>query len=185
MLRDGSTLRLRPVRPDDGGRLQDLHERLSRESLYFRFFSVPAGHAPEVARLLRADYDNEFVLVAESGGRLSAVASYTRDPATPGRAQVAFTIADALQGRGIGTRMLETLAGIARDHHIRTFDAYVLYDNDRMLNVFLDSGFEVTQRLDGGMFHVALSLEGVALMPLFLSCRAAARARTSATAARA
>jgi acetyl coenzyme A synthetase (ADP forming)-like protein len=159
VLRDGSTLRLRPVRPGDADGLRDLHERLSRESLYFRFFSVPAGHAPEVSRLLRADYDNEFVLVAESGGRLSAVASYTRDPTSPERAEVAFTIADALHGRGIGTRMLEALAGIARDHLIRTFDAYVLYDNDRMLRVFLDSGFEVTRRRDGGMYHVALSLD--------------------------
>lgn len=178
VLRDGSTLRLRPVRPGDADGLRDLHDRLSRESLYFRFFSVPAGHAPEVSRLLRADHDNQFVLVAESGGRLSAVASYNRDPTSPDRAEVAFTIADVRQGRGIGTRMLETLAGIARDHHIRTFDAYVLYDNDRMLRVFLDSGFEVTRRLDGGTYHVVLSLSPTARY----ENRAAERSQAAATA---
>ena len=121
VLRDGSTIRLRPVRPDDAEALRELHKRLSPDSQHFRFFALSAENPSEVSRLLRADYDGEFVLVAESGGRLSGVASYSRDPKSPDRAEVAFTIADVLQGRGVGTRMLETLAEIARDHHIRVF----------------------------------------------------------------
>lgn len=178
VLRDGSTLRLRPVRPDDGEALGQLYNRLSRESLYFRHFGMSSGSAPEVARLLRADHDSEFVLVAESGGRLSGVACYSRDPHSPGRAEVAFAIADALQGRGIGTRMLEVLAAIARDHHIQTFDAYVLHDNERMTGVFLESGFEVERRLDGGIFHVVLALAHTA----GYEARAAERSRAAATA---
>lgn len=178
VLRDGSTLRLRPVRPDDGDALRQLYDRLSRESLYARHFAFSSGSAPEVARLLRADHDREFVLVAESGGRLSGVACYSRDPHSPERAEVAFTIADALQGRGIGTRMLETLADIARDHSIRTFDAYVLHDNERMMHVFLDSGFQVDRRLDGGIFHVVLALERTA----DYEAKAAERSRSAATA---
>lgn len=179
VLRDGSTLRLRPVRPDDGEGLRELHDRLSRESLYFRFFTVPKWNLPEVSRLLHADYDNEFALVAESGGRLSGVASYSRDPKSPERAEVAFTIADALQGRGVGTRMLETLADIARDHHIRTFDAYVLHDNERMTRVFLDSGFEVERRLESGVFHVVLSLEPTSTYKARAAERSQAAAATS------
>jgi acetyl coenzyme A synthetase (ADP forming)-like protein len=178
VLRDGSTLRLRPVRAADGEGLGDLYARLSRESLYFRLFTVPASSLLEVSRLLRADHENEFVLVAESGGRLNGVASYARDPQSPDRAEVGFTIADALQGRGIGTRMLETLADIARDHHIRTFDAYVLHDNERMTRVFLDSGFQVERRLEGGVFHVALSLEPTATY----EARASERSHAAATA---
>ena len=123
VLRDGSTLRLRPVRPDDQEGLRALHDRLSKESLRSRFFGIPSRTDGEVSRLLRADHDNEFVLVAEAGERLVGVATYIRDPKAPGRAEVAFAIADALQGRGVGTRMLETLAGIARGHGIQTFDA--------------------------------------------------------------
>ena len=178
VLRDGSTLRLRPVRPDDGEGLCELHDRLSRESLYFRHFATSSSSAPEVSRLLRADHDNEFVLVAESGERLSGVASYSRNPTSPERAEVAFAIADALQGRGVGTRMLETLADIARDHHIRTFDAYVLRDNERMKDVFVDSGFEVERRLEGGVFHVVLSLEHT----VAYEAKAAERSRVAATA---
>jgi acetyl coenzyme A synthetase (ADP forming)-like protein len=178
VLRDGSTVRLRPLRTGDEPALRELHDRLSRESLYFRFFSTPASSRVELSRLLHADFENEFVLVAESGARLNGVASYGRSPQAPDRAEVAFTIADALQGRGIGTRMLEALADIARDHEIRTFDAFVLQDNDQMTRVFLDSGFEVERRLEDGIYHVVLSLERT---PEY-SARAAERSRAAATA---
>jgi acetyl coenzyme A synthetase (ADP forming)-like protein len=178
VLRDGSTLRLRPVRPGDEAALKELHDRLSPDSAYFRFFGLRADSDDEVSRLLRTDYDNEFSLVAESGMRLSGVASYSRNLRFPERAEVAFTIADALQGRGVGTRMLETLATIARDHHIRVFDAYVLHDNDRMTRVFLDSGFQVERRLEEGVFHVVLRLEPTAAY----EARAAERSQHAATA---
>ena len=64
-----------------------------------------------------------FVLVGETGGRVEAVASYQRSTATPDRAEITFAIAPALQGRGVGTRMLERLARIAWTDDIRTFDA--------------------------------------------------------------
>jgi acetyl coenzyme A synthetase (ADP forming)-like protein len=178
VLRDGSTLRLRPIRPSDEAALRELHERLSHESLYFRFFTVPGGSVPEISRLLATDYDNEFALVAESAGRLSGVASYSRNTKAPDRAEVAFTIADALQGRGVGTRMLEKLAVIARDHGIRFFDAYVLHDNERMTRVFLDSGFQVERRLESGVFHVVLTLEPTATY----EARAAERSQRAASA---
>ena len=60
------------------------------------------------------------------------------------RAEVAFAVADALQGHGIGTRLLEHLAASRAAQGIETFDAYVLGDNRRMLDVFRDSGFAVT-----------------------------------------
>jgi acetyl coenzyme A synthetase (ADP forming)-like protein len=159
VLRDGSTLRLRPVRPDDADGLRALHDRLSAASLRFRFFSVRRDSDDEVSRLLRADHDNEFTLVAESAHHLVGVATYSRSHHQPSRAEVAFAIADPLQGRGIGTRMLDSLASIARDHRIEVFDAYVLLDNQRMMRVFLDSGFQVEKRLDGGVLHVVLTLE--------------------------
>ena len=181
VLRDGSTVRLRPIRPNDGDAVRTLYERVSRDSLRFRFFGIPAACDEEVSRLLSADHDNKFVLIAEAGDRVAGVALYIRDPKSPERAEVAFTIADALHGRGIGTRMLETLASIARGHHIRTFDAYVLQDNQRMMGVFLDSGFAVERRLEGGVFHVALSLEPTAVY----EAKAAERSQSAATASRA
>jgi acetate---CoA ligase (ADP-forming) len=178
VLRDGSTLRLRPIRPDDAEPLRTLHERLSKESLRFRFSGALTEGAAEVSRLLRADHRNEFVLVAEVGSRLVGVATYVRDPKKPDRAEVAFAVIDTLQGRGVGTRMLDTLAAIARDHDIQTFDAYVMLANERMMRVFLDSGFEVTRRLEGGVYHVTLLLAPTVLY----ETRVAERSQSAATA---
>jgi acetyl coenzyme A synthetase (ADP forming)-like protein len=178
VLRDGSTLRLRPIRPSDRDGLLAMYARLSPESRRFRFFGTGDLVEAEVSRLLAADHDNEFVLVAEARGRISGAALYLRDPEAPDRAEVAFAIADALQGRGVGTRMLEVLAGIAREHRIRTFDAYALHDNRQMLQVFLDSGFETERRLEGGVFHVVLALEPTA----DTEARAAERSQSAARA---
>jgi acetyl coenzyme A synthetase (ADP forming)-like protein len=178
VVRDGSTLRLRPARAGDGPALCEFFDRLSDESWHARFFRARGAMPAEAPRLAAVDYDNEFTLVAEAGGRLSGVASYSRNPRVRDRAEVAFAVANALQGRGVGTRMLDVLAGIARDRGIRTFDAYVLQDNDRMMRVFLDSGFELDQRLDGGVVSVTLSLRPT---PRYESL-AAERSQAAATA---
>jgi acetyl coenzyme A synthetase (ADP forming)-like protein len=178
VLRDGSTLHLRPIRPEDRDGLLGLYDRLSPESRRFRFFAATSGSEREVSRLLQADREHDCVLVAEAGGRISGVAVYFREPPAPDRAEVAFAIADALQGRGVGTRMLEVLAAIARDHGVTTFDAFVLHDNRQMMQVFLDSGFEAQRELEGGVFHVVLGLNPTARY----ETKAAERSQAAATA---
>lgn len=178
VLRDGSTVHLRPAQPADETAVRSMFSRLSTESLYSRFFRIPKLPHLDVSGLLHADPDQAFSLVAESKGEACALAGYTRDPHVPERAEVAFVTSDALQGRGIGTRMLETLADIARAHRIQRFDAYVLTNNHRMMGVFIDSGFAIDQQLEAGVFHVVLDLDRTAEFEE----RAAARSETAATA---
>src|SRR5262249_13650664 len=140
VLRSGSTLRLRPVRPSDGPALLELFRRLSPESLYFRFLSLPGVDAERVERFCRVDYVDEVALVAESAGRLVAIGHSLRLPRQTDTAEVAFAVEDALQGQGIGTRLLERLAEIARAHGIAFFEAEVLLDNRRMAEVFRNCG---------------------------------------------
>ncbi|HLG17375.1 MAG TPA: bifunctional GNAT family N-acetyltransferase/acetate--CoA ligase family protein [Blastocatellia bacterium] len=159
VLRDGSTLRLRPIKPDDAPGLMSLHNRLSPKSVYYRFFApVPELTEERATELATVDYQNSFALVAEINNRIVAVARYYRNAEAHGRAEVSFVTEDALQGRGIATRMLERLAEIARDHEINTFEAYVLGDNRKMMDVFLTSGFEVDRRLEGGLFIVTFPI---------------------------
>jgi acetyl coenzyme A synthetase (ADP forming)-like protein len=152
--------------------------KLSPESLYSRFFRIPKLPHLDVSGLLQADPDRAFTLIGETRSEACALAGYTRDPHAPDRAEVAFVIGDALQGRGIATRMLETLADIAREHRIRRFDAYVLAGNEPMMRVFIDSGFAIEQQLDAGVFHVVLDLDRTA----GFEARAAARSEMAATA---
>jgi acetyl coenzyme A synthetase (ADP forming)-like protein len=158
VLRDGSTLRLREARPADEDDLRAFHEGLSPASLYSRFFAVPKTAGPEVARLLRADPVDDVVLVGQTAGHIVAVGTLSRDRRARDRAEVAFAIADAVQGRGVGTRLLEYLAEIARRRDIAFFDAFVLADNLAMMRVFEDSGLMLERHVDGEVHRIVLGV---------------------------
>ena len=150
---------------------------MSEDALYYRFLSVPKIDREKAQQMARVDPGRQRVLVAEYAGTIIATAGYYSGGHAD-RAEVAFAVADDWRGRGVGTRMLECLAEIGRRSGIRTFDAYVLGENRRMMDVFLESGFAVSRRLDHGVFHVALDLE---LSPTFTD-RAAERSQSAAAA---
>src|SRR3954470_5922257 len=150
ILRDGSTLRLRRPGPDDAAALLEFFEALSDRSRYLRFHGV---RAVEDA-LVRPYSDPERgSLVGTIGERIVAVAEYARlrDPRS---AEVAFAVADDLQGRGAGTRLLEQLAVRAERDGIDEFVAEVMHDNDAMLHVFRDAGFEIRRAIAEGEIEV-------------------------------
>src|SRR5512135_2572845 len=159
VLRSGSTLRLRPVRPDDWSALADFQRRLPRESVYFRFFGA-AEAGPALAHAAAgADYRDRFGYVGDAAGRIVAAAHYRRSASDPALADVTFAVEPALQGQGIGTRLLERLAEIARGRGIATFEALAPGPNPRMLDVFVNCGFPMQQRArpDGDRIVVSLT----------------------------
>lgn len=162
VLRTGQTLHLRPIRPADEKDLLELFRHLSPDSMHFRFFDARSPEAALAATPAVVDYDQDFGLVGELAGRVEAVVHYFRSRRHPEQAEVAFTVSDRLQGCGVGTRLLEALADIARRRGIRTFVAEVLGANTKMMDVFLDSGFTATQKSDSGSVRVSLSLEQTA-----------------------
>ena len=159
VVRDGSTISLRAAEDRDVPALLQFLQSLSPQSLYYRFHGQPTLTEPRIRALIGLGGDRVMTMVAESAGRIVGFATFHRDGDGPRhRAEVAFAVSDAVQGHGIGTRMLERLASIARRSGIDTFDAYVLGDNGPMLQVFRDSGFSATVSLEAGVWHVALSL---------------------------
>jgi acetyl coenzyme A synthetase (ADP forming)-like protein len=159
VLADGGTVHLRPIRPEDGDALLALHGRLSDESVYFRFFSpIPELSPAQLDRFTHVDYHDRMALVAEAGDELVAVGRYDR-LASGDDAEVAFTVQDDQQGRGLGTILLEHLAVVAREEGIRRFRASVLLDNRRMLGVFRDAGWELERELDGGVVELGFPIE--------------------------
>ena len=159
VLRDGLTVRVRPVRDGDLPQVLTLLAGLSERSRYNRLMAIQSPDLEQARKIASSDYDTRMVLVAERGDRFCGLAGYYRDPGDRARAEVAFAVADSMQGHGLGTRMLERLAEIAIDRGVRAFDAYVLGDNLAMMDVFLQSGFTLTQKIDQGVFHVTLALE--------------------------
>ncbi|HEX6076413.1 MAG TPA: GNAT family N-acetyltransferase [Micromonosporaceae bacterium] len=141
---DGRIVQIRPVRPDDASGLLALYERESDESLRLRFFTAGRGalHC-EVDRLVRPAGPDHVALAADDAGELVGVASYEREPGTD-RAEFAVIVDDRHHGRGIGTLLLEHLAGYARRQGIRQLTGDVLAENAAMLRVARDL---VTTRL--------------------------------------
>src|SRR3954454_1646398 len=158
VLADGGTVHVRPIRPDDGPALEDLHGRLSAETVYLRFFSPLPRLSPQlVERFTHVDYEDRFALVAELGPQFVAVARYDRLPGTAD-AEVAFVVDDRHQGRGLGTLLLEHLAVAGRDRGMRRFVAETLAGNNRMLGVFHDAGFAEERQFDGSVVRVAFPI---------------------------
>ena len=138
VLKDGSTVRIRPVRPDDATRLQELHSRLSVNSAYQRFFAVVRRLSPDWARTLATvDYRRRLALVVEIDGpqgvELIAVGRY--DAIDEAEAEVAFVVQDSWQNRGLGTIVFAEVLRAAAARSFRRFRAYVLADNRRMLDL--------------------------------------------------
>ena len=145
VLRDGSTVHVRPVRADDQGGIRAFLESLSPESIAFRFFGAPNLNWA-VDWSVDVDYANRFALVVEGGTppTILAHAAYVRQ--SPAVAEVAFMVANAWQGKGISTILLAQLAEVANRNGITTFTAEVLPVNHRMIGVFRESGFPVELR---------------------------------------
>lgn len=145
VLRDGSTLRTRAVKPDDEPRLLAFFRGLSASSRRFRFFGLAsdASLSAELHKHFQAGTAPGFGIVAVEGHEERIVGHAEYVVMQDGSAEVGFTVADAYQGRGLGTILLGELASIASRAGISTFRAVVMPDNYPMLSVFRESGFRV------------------------------------------
>src|SRR5262245_52129001 len=126
VLKDGSTVRVRAMRPEDDAALSALFKSLSEQSLWMRFYSVAKGSALEAEAHRETNMERTFGLVALSGPEERLVGHAFYAGLTETRAEVAFTIADDFQGRGLATLLLGELAEVAEANGIQTFEAEVV-----------------------------------------------------------
>ncbi len=155
-LRDGSTVHVRPVRPEDEPAVLEFLEGLGAESRMFRFFSPGTDLAAAAHLIVDVDYSQRYGLVAVRGPDQGIVGQGMYIGADGDEAEVAFAIADALQGVGLATLMLAHLAEVASEHGIEVFTAEVMPQNHRMVEVFGESGIPTRITSEPGTIHVEL-----------------------------
>lgn len=141
-LRGGRAIRLRPIRPDDAGRLQALHGRLSRETIYSRFFShLPVLTDARAAYFTTVDYGQRLAIVAVDGEgdaeEIVGVARYDRQD--DGAAELGLLVEDRVHGLGIGSVLLAAIIDAARQRGVPTIVADVLGENARMLHLLRET----------------------------------------------
>ncbi len=165
VLRDGSTVRVRPVRPADREGILTMLRSLSPHSRELRFLSRATDLEAEADRAVTCDGAGCFALVAITGldAHIVAHAGYWGRPGE--RAEVAFAVADEIQDRGIGTILLGQLSEMAERSGVGPFQAFVSPENARMIEVLRDSGLPVRTRSEPGWiaFEFPTSLSASAL----------------------
>lgn len=164
LLRDGTPVCIRAIRPDDKERLRIAFERLSARSIYRRFFRPITALTHDILRrLTELDFRDHvglvLTVVEEGGERLIAVARFIRVPSGGNSAEVAVTVADEYQHRGAATLLLHELVRLARCQGVRELVALVLEGNREMLKLLENSRLPLRQSLEGGVIRLVLSLE--------------------------
>jgi acyl-CoA synthetase (NDP forming)/GNAT superfamily N-acetyltransferase len=171
LLTDGTTIEIRTARADDFDAVREMHENLSPDSLYLRFFSMsPRAAEREARRLCRPPAPDHAALLALMDGELIGCGSYECDDPGPGpgprslslalagSAEVAFTVADGMHNRGIGMLLLEHLISLARTRGLHAFTAETLSENALMLKVFADAGLQAHRALADGVYDLTFPL---------------------------
>jgi acyl-CoA synthetase (NDP forming)/GNAT superfamily N-acetyltransferase len=159
LLADGTTVEIRQALPEDFDAVQAMHEAMSPDNIYLRFFSHSRRSAEiEAGRICRDPAPGNTALLALSDGELIGVASYAELTGHPGQAEVAFAVADHMHHKGIATLLLEHLVSLARSRQITTFVAATLTENRAMLKVFADAGLPVQRHYDGEAYELTFPL---------------------------
>jgi RimJ/RimL family protein N-acetyltransferase len=160
-LRDGGIIEIRALKPQDEAGMLAAVERTSAQSLQRRFFVMKRNFSEkERTYFMKVDFSNHVALVAIAqqddqpviigGGRYIVF--------EPGRAEMAFIVVDAWQGRGIGSILMRHLIDIARDSALKELTAEILPENTAMLKVFDKFGFRPAPRRDPQTVHLVLKL---------------------------
>ncbi len=168
-LRDGSRIRLRQGSAADRELLLRGFEQLSAESRYRRFLvAMPELTDDMVEYLTNIDHhDHEAIIAVQEGtGEGIGVARYVRNPERPETAEVAVTVVDDWQGRGVGTLLLEVIGARALEEGISTFTGLILATNHEMMEVLEGIGpVEIVDR-EPGTVEIESPIPTVGLSPV-------------------
>jgi acetyltransferase len=164
-LRDGRTVILRPIKPEDEPLWLEMFHNFSEESIHFRLFQTiiePVAHEFS-ARYCNIDYDRELAIVAEmeeNGKRkMLGVVRLNIEP-SENTGEISFIVADPWQGQGLGSKMVDYVIEICREKKLEKINAVMLPDNFRAIKLFREMGFSI-ESMDDGTQKAFLNLNEV------------------------
>lgn len=159
-LRDGTAAYMRTIEPEDRDALVAGFDELSDESRYRRFLSpVPRLTGSTLRYLTEVDHrDHEAIVAFSRADEPMGVARYVRTDPAGDCAEVAVTVVDRWQGRGVGTALLARLSERARTEGIRRFTATALATNNDMIDLLRNLGVTDSRPAAGGVVEMRVAL---------------------------
>lgn len=163
---DNLEIKIRPIKPIDEEKLRRFFYGLREEDVFYRFMgAVQTLPHTKAQPLVVLDYEEKFAIAAYVGNEeeegqeeFIGVARWFLDRAS-NKAEVAFTVSPHMQGRGIGTFLLQRLIDVGKEKGIKGFTAEVLAANRKMLSVFYKSGYKVKSLLDSGIYDIEFNFD--------------------------
>jgi GNAT superfamily N-acetyltransferase len=159
-LRDGSTLRVRPIEPSDKEMLERGVDGLSEDSRYKRFLSAAPGLSDSQLRYLTEvdHHDHEALVATTEEGDLKAVGRWVRLADEADAAEVAVAVSDGWHGRGVATGLLKRLAERAKEEGIERFTATALASNHAVIELLEDLGPAHVSPIGSGLVEMRIEL---------------------------
>ncbi|HUK18987.1 MAG TPA: bifunctional acetate--CoA ligase family protein/GNAT family N-acetyltransferase [Bryobacteraceae bacterium] len=167
IMKDGTSITIRPIRPEDEPAMVTFHRTLSERSVYLRYFHLMnLEQRTRHERLMRTcfiDYDREMALVAERRNpetgepEILGVGRLTKVPWT-NEAEVAVVVSDQWQGRGLGKELLARMAIVGADEKLARLTASILPDNRDMMRICEKLGFSLQHSLEDEVVHAEFKL---------------------------
>lgn len=165
-LRDGTVATLRSVRKDDADKIRRAFHQLSSETVYTRFFGYRTEVSDsELRRICDVDFIHDAALLVTLGTGdeeivIGGASAFAVDRATPpAAAELAFTVEEDYQGKGIASLLLHHIVDICRGNGVARLEADVLTRNTAMLEVFEHAGLPMTLRHEGETVRVVMTLQ--------------------------
>jgi RimJ/RimL family protein N-acetyltransferase len=162
ILADGTPVMVRPVQQSDLVLIQEMHQRLSKDSIYSRYLAPRTPDLQELQRLCFLDGQPGVALVATVQApqeQVVAMACYMVHPDDPTTAEPAVLVEDSYQGRGVGKQMLLALCQHAEHMGLETFACFTLLANHRVMRLIKGCGLRYQSRYSEGVNEIRVRLK--------------------------